>query len=122
MPVKKRAQAKAAGTTDAFAERYAVLNEGQKRAVDTVEGPVMVVAGPGTGKTEVVALRVATSEKTHARPSKHSLPTFSVSGATMHERLHLIDADVRRHVRNFHGFCADLIAEIRSSMHGPPWN
>ena len=115
MPVKKRAQAKAAETTAAFAERYGVLNEGQKRAVDTVEGPVMVVAGPGTGKTEVVALRVANIlKKTHARPSNILCLTFSVSGATaMRERLRaLMGADAYGvTIRNFHGFCADLIAE-----------
>ena len=98
-----------------FEERYAKLNDGQKRAVDTIEGPVMVVAGPGTGKTEVVALRVANIlRKTHARPSNILCLTFSVSGATaMRERLRsLIGSDAYGvTVRNFHGFASDLIAE-----------
>jgi hypothetical protein len=34
-------------------------NPEQKRGVDTVEGPVMVIAGPGTGKTLVLILRIA---------------------------------------------------------------
>ncbi|MDD5041802.1 MAG: ATP-dependent DNA helicase [Candidatus Peribacteraceae bacterium] len=99
----------------AFEERFASLNEGQKRAVETIEGPVMVVAGPGTGKTEVVGMRVAhILKKTHARPGNILCLTFSVSAATeMRERLRgLIGSDAYGvTVRNFHGFCADLIAE-----------
>lgn len=37
---------------------YKKLNKAQKEAVDTTEGPVMVVAGPGTGKTQILALRI----------------------------------------------------------------
>ncbi|HQR93168.1 MAG TPA: UvrD-helicase domain-containing protein, partial [Sediminibacterium sp.] len=35
-----------------FLEVYTGLNKEQKKAVDTIEGPVMVIAGPGTGKTQ----------------------------------------------------------------------
>lgn len=42
-----------------FSLAYAKLNKEQKQAVDTIDGPVMVVAGPGTGKTQVLSLRIA---------------------------------------------------------------
>ena len=41
-----------------FQEAYKKLNSAQKEAVDTIEGPVMVVAGPGTGKTHLLVDRL----------------------------------------------------------------
>ena len=43
----------------AFIEAYKRLNQKQKEDVDTIEGPVMVIAGPGTGKTTILTLRIA---------------------------------------------------------------
>ncbi len=45
-------------TSGKYQEAYNMLNAAQKTAVDTIEGPVMVIAGPGTGKTQILALRV----------------------------------------------------------------
>ena len=98
-----------------FDAAYTQLNPAQKQAVETLEGPVMVVAGPGTGKTQVIAMRTANIlRKTQMRPSNILCLTFSVSGATaMRERLRsLIGADAYGiTVKNFHGFCNDLISE-----------
>ena len=41
-----------------FEKYYKQSNKAQKEAVDAVEGPVMVVAGPGTGKTQILTLRI----------------------------------------------------------------
>ncbi|HSX45874.1 MAG TPA: UvrD-helicase domain-containing protein, partial [Candidatus Saccharimonadia bacterium] len=42
-----------------FKAAYKRLNVAQKQAVDAIDGPVLVVAGPGSGKTELLSLRVA---------------------------------------------------------------
>lgn len=97
-----------------FEKEYERLNVGQKQAVDTVEGPVMVVAGPGTGKTQVLGMRVANIlKKTQARPSNILCLTFSSSGATaMRERLReLIGPDAYGvTVSTVHGFCDSVIS------------
>ncbi len=72
-----------------FQQRYSSLNKEQKQAVDTIEGPVLVVAGPGSGKTELLSLRVANIlKKTDALPSSILCLTFTESAASnMRKRL-----------------------------------
>ncbi len=97
-----------------FEAAYNDLNTEQKKAVDTVEGPVMVVAGPGTGKTQVLALRVANIlKKTQARPGNILCLTFSTAGTTaMRDRLRsLIGGDAYAvTVSTIHGFCDSIIS------------
>ncbi|MEK7548562.1 MAG: UvrD-helicase domain-containing protein, partial [Patescibacteria group bacterium] len=42
-----------------YEREFQKLNSNQRQAVTTIEGPLMVVAGPGTGKTQMVAMRIA---------------------------------------------------------------
>lgn len=99
---------------DSFVEAYKTLNPEQKKAVDAIEGPVMVVAGPGTGKTQILTLRIANILKlTQARPSQILALTFTDSAAaTMRKRLATITGErVAREVMitTFHGFCEYVI-------------
>ncbi|MEK7556637.1 MAG: UvrD-helicase domain-containing protein, partial [Patescibacteria group bacterium] len=73
----------------AFADAYQELNPGQRAAVDAIEGPVMVLAGPGTGKTQVLAIRVANIlRRTQMDPWNILCLTFTESGVlAMRERL-----------------------------------
>ncbi len=72
-----------------FAAVYAGLNKAQKEAVDAVYGPVLVIAGPGTGKTQLLSARVAQILKvTDALPQNILCLTFTENGAmNMRERL-----------------------------------
>jgi DNA helicase-2/ATP-dependent DNA helicase PcrA len=78
--------------TNEFKKEYAKLNPKQKEAVDTIEGPVMVVAGPGTGKTTILTLRIANILKeTDTPPSGILALTFTEAGAkTMKNKLLII--------------------------------
>lgn len=91
-----------------FAEAYARLNTAQKEAVDHIDGPLLVVAGPGTGKTQLLAMRVATIlQKTDMNPSNILCLTFTESGQqAMQERLlKLIGHDAYRvAIHTFHSF------------------
>lgn len=96
-----------------FEDRYKALNIAQKKAVDTIDGPVMVIAGPGSGKTELLSLRVGNILKEGtARASNVLCLTFTETAArNMRERLEtLIGADAYRvAIYTFHGFCTDII-------------
>ncbi len=98
-----------------FSEEFKRLNPDQRLAVETVEGPVMVVAGPGTGKTQVLAMRVANIlRRTQMRPTNILCLTFSTSGAkAMRERLRqIIGPDAYGvTVSTIHSFCNDLIQQ-----------
>lgn len=100
-------------TSPLFLEHYARLNTAQKRAVDTIEGPVMVIAGPGTGKTQILALRIANIlQKTDTSPSSILALTFTESGvASMRARLVTLMGQEGYGVRihTFHGFCNEVI-------------
>ena len=96
-----------------FNERYAQLNPAQKEAVDAIEGPVMVVAGPGTGKTEILTLRIANILlKTQVSPKNILALTFTESAvSSMRSRLFEIigSAAYRVPIHTFHSFCNDVI-------------
>lgn len=96
-----------------FNTRYGNLNVNQKRAVDTIDGPVMVIAGPGTGKTELLSMRAANIlKKTDTLPESILCLTFTDSGAhAMRERLSaIIGKDAYKvAIHTFHSFGSEII-------------
>lgn len=100
-------------TSQAFDEFYKKLNPQQKLAVNTIEGPVMVVAGPGTGKTQVLTLRIANILlQTQINPENILALTFTES-AVFQMRKRLVEImgtpGYRVQIHTFHGFCNDVI-------------
>src|SRR6478609_11262050 len=98
-----------------FHEEYNRLNEQQKLAVDTIEGPVMVIAGPGTGKTQILASRIGKILlETDAQPENILCLTYTDAGVVaMRKRLlQFIGADAYKvAIYTFHAFCNDVIQD-----------
>ncbi len=96
-----------------FDEAYKNLNKAQREAVDTIDGPVMVVAGPGTGKTQILALRIANILlRTDIGASGILCLTFTNSGVrAMRERLrkYIGQASSEVKVSTFHSFAQKLV-------------
>ncbi|MDQ2932976.1 MAG: ATP-dependent helicase, partial [bacterium] len=102
-------------TQSAFDSLYKKLNTQQKLAVDSIEGPVMVIAGPGTGKTTILTLRIAQILKQTDTPANGILAiTYTEAGVkAMRAKLQGIIGDRAHDVRihTFHGFASAIIAE-----------
>jgi len=98
-----------------FKEAYATLNPEQRLAVDTIEGPVMVIAGPGTGKTQILSARIGKIlNDTDALPENILCLTYTDAGVVaMRKRLlQFIGADAYKvNIYTFHAFCNDVIQD-----------
>src|ERR1700733_123785 len=98
-----------------FTEEYEELNPQQRIAVDTIEGPVMVIAGPGTGKTQILASRIGKILlETDALPGNILCLTYTDAGVVaMRKRLlQFIGPDAYKvNIYTFHAFCNDIIQE-----------
>ena len=101
--------------TPEFLQKYDALNPAQKLAVDTIDGPVMVLAGPGTGKTQTLAMRIANIlQNTEMDPWNILCLTFTESGvAAMRSRLLSIMGTPAYYVRihTFHSFCNEILQD-----------
>ena len=98
-----------------FKKELARLNPEQKLAVETIDGPVMVIAGPGTGKTQILTLRIANIlAKTDTNPENILALTFTESAtANMRRRLPSLIGTPSYYINihTFHGFCNKLIQD-----------
>lgn len=98
-----------------FIKEYNRLNQQQRLAVDTIEGPVMVIAGPGTGKTQILASRIGKILlETDTLPSNILCLTYTDAGVVAMRRrlLQFIGPDAYKvNIYTFHAFCNDIIQE-----------
>lgn len=96
-----------------FKTRLSNLNAAQQQAVTHIDGPVMVIAGPGTGKTELLSMRAANILlSTDILPENILCLTFTESGASaMRERLvQIIGVDAYKvAIHTFHSFGSEVI-------------
>ncbi len=96
-----------------FEDKYKQLNAKQREAVEAIEGPVMVIAGPGTGKTSILTLRIANIlKRTDTSADSILALTFTESGVySMRKKLADIigSSAYKVNIYTFHGFCNDII-------------
>jgi DNA helicase-2/ATP-dependent DNA helicase PcrA len=96
-----------------FLSQYQKLNPEQKLAVDAIEGPVLVIAGPGSGKTQLLSLRVANIiQQTDTLPSSILCLTFTESAAAnMRDRLiTMLGREAHKvAIHTFHSFGSEVI-------------
>lgn len=99
-----------------FLTEYKKLNQEQKEAVEAIEGPVMVLAGPGTGKTQILAMRIANIlAKTQINPSNILALTFTNSAVkeAKERLLEIIGPNAYQvQIYTFHAFCNEVISNF----------
>ena len=98
-----------------FREIYQQLNTQQQQAVETIEGPVIVNAGPGTGKTQILAARIGNILlNTDVAPQNILCLTFTDNGSVeMRNRLLQIVGTTAYNIpiHTFHSFCNEVIQD-----------
>ncbi|MEK7615862.1 MAG: ATP-dependent DNA helicase [Patescibacteria group bacterium] len=103
-----------------FKKYYQQLNKEQRLAVDSIEGPVMVIAGPGTGKTQILTLRIANILQRTDIPAEAILAvTFTEAGViAMRKRLtEIIGSQAYEvNINTFHGFAQNVIQTYPESF------
>jgi DNA helicase-2/ATP-dependent DNA helicase PcrA len=96
------------------------LNPQQLEAVQKTEGPVMVLAGPGTGKTQILASRIAYILKNRDVDANQILClTYTDAGtvAMRNRLLQFIGPEAHQvHIHTFHSFCSMVIRENESVL------
>ena len=91
------------------------LNKEQREAVETVRGPLLVLAGAGSGKTKLLTSRIAYLIQNGVRPRNILAVTFTNKAAKeMKERLgNILGENVVKYmwVGTFHGICGRILRE-----------
>ena len=94
------------------------LNTQQKKAVEYLNGPLLVLAGPGTGKTQLLSEKVAyILQNTDTNPENILCLTFTETGAkNMRERLKtIIGSDALKvNIGTYHAFGSEILAQYKN--------
>ncbi len=106
--------------TDTFQEHYAELNDEQRQAADAMDGAYLVLAGPGTGKTQLLSVRAANIIRSKkASPENILILTFTNAAArAMRERLAKIigHEGYNVEVETFHSFANSIVLESEGAI------
>mgnify|MGYP002628069094 FL=1 len=93
------------------------LTEPQREAVEYFEGPLQILAGPGSGKTRVITRRIARLVDRGVHPSSILAITFTNKAAReMQERVNQLLPDSPVWISTFHRFCASVLRRRARSV------
>lgn len=103
-----------------FEKAYQHLNDQQRAAVNHIDGPLLVIAGPGTGKTQLLSVRVANILKqTDASPENILCLTFTETGASnmRHRLADFIGPEAYKvQIQTYHAFGSYILQEHRPDL------
>ena len=86
------------------------LTPSQRKAVSHHEGPLLVLAGPGSGKTRVITSRIASLVEAGVRPYNICAITFTNKAAEeMRQRAATLGASGAAHISTFHSLCVRIL-------------
>jgi DNA helicase II / ATP-dependent DNA helicase PcrA len=109
------------GLSASIEDLLAGLNEPQREAVMHADGPLLILAGPGSGKTRVVTRRVAYLARTVTKPWHILAITFTNKAAKeMRERIEALGVGRGPTVGTFHALCARLLRQYADRAGLPP--
>ncbi|MHC4762141.1 MAG: ATP-dependent helicase, partial [Planctomycetota bacterium] len=90
--------------------KYGQLTPSQEKAVFHTDGPLLVIAGPGSGKTRVITYRIAALIDSGIRPANICAITFTNKAAEeMRERAAGLGASAGAHISTFHSLCVRIL-------------
>ena len=98
--------------------RFEHLNKNQRKAVTWHNGPLLVLAGPGSGKTAVLTLRVARIIEENEHAAVLALTFTNKAAAEMRERVDKLlgQRGERAHLCTFHSFAAEILRQHGSHL------
>src|SRR5210317_1275826 len=86
------------------------LTPSQRKAVSHIEGPLLVIAGPGSGKTRVITHRIAALIESGVPPYNICAITFTNKAAEeMRQRAMTLGASGGAHISTFHSLCVRIL-------------
>jgi DNA helicase-2/ATP-dependent DNA helicase PcrA len=90
--------------------QYEQLTPSQRKAVLHHEGPLLVIAGPGSGKTRVITYRIASLIDSGVAPHNICAITFTNKAAEeMRQRAYALGTQAGTHISTFHSLCARIL-------------
>jgi DNA helicase-2/ATP-dependent DNA helicase PcrA len=93
------------------------LTPSQKKAVFHIEGPLLVLAGPGSGKTRVITYRIAAIIDAGVHPHNICAITFTNKAAEeMRQRAAVLGASAGAHISTFHSLCVRILRQFADKI------